>query len=445
VQARRKKGVGENTIRVIVDIGPAAAPILIKTLEAEADEVVQGWLASALGKIASKSQDVVATLKEILNDKSPLLRSGVARSFGETTLPRQQVVPILLKSLNDKDPRVRAGTVEALGSFLSANSARGRGPETGGAVGESNSSTEGLEEAQIPQVLKNALDIVSPPYRKTRKVVVDTPEARATIAAIAELITNESNPTVQRKSVRALAAIGRIASATVPLLAGLLKAKDRSARLEVIEAIGRVGGQRPAAISAFLEVLRNDDDPVIRQYALWNLDEGCPDSKANIAVFVACLKDQAVLVRATAAKILGDKGPKAKAAVPALIEALKDREISVRLITAEALGDIGPEAKIAVAALVERLKDRQDGRHFVAVVALGKIGPGAKAAVSALVEIVKDKNDNELVRWRAAQTLGKIGAAAKAALPALIAVRTDNSNPKLVRMGVREALKKIQQ
>jgi len=172
--------------------------------------------------------------------------------------------------------------------------------------------------------------------------------------------------------------------------------------------------------------------------------------------FIAALDDAHMVVRWTAARVLGTIGPEAAAAVPALAQALPTSEWYAQVMVAWATGRMGPagqEAAPALAGVLGKSKDVWVKREVA--VALGAIGPGARAALPQLTAALQDANgfvrvaaaaalvqvggdaqgvplliealkDPDIVGPRvAADALAELGDAARPALPALLATLKD--------------------
>lgn len=124
--------------------------------------------------------------------------------------------------------------------------------------------------------------------------------------------------------------------------------------------------------------------------------------------FVTALSDTHMVVRWTAARVLGLIGPEAKDAVPALTQALPTSEWYAQVMVAWALSRMGPAAAEATPALVKVLQTSRDvWVKREAAMALGAIGPQAREALPVLTSLLKDANG--FVRVAAATSLYQIG------------------------------------
>ena len=87
-------------------------------------------------------------------------------------------------------------------------------------------------------------------------------------------------------------------------------------------------------------------DPKATQYSTGEIKKSPavdPDTKRKIDELVDKLKNDAAIVRSSAALALGNMGPAAKEAVPALTEALEDEKKYVRVAAEAALKKINAE------------------------------------------------------------------------------------------------------
>jgi eukaryotic-like serine/threonine-protein kinase len=188
-------------------------------------------------------------------------------------------------------------------------------------------------------------------------------------------------------------------------------------------------------------------------------------------LWIDTLRHSHPVVRAEAARALGDLGPASKGAVSALTAALDDSDIEVRANAVRALERIGRAATPAIPKLIRLSKSDESGSvHNLAVQAIQTIrsdGEGVKSivpwlatvgsvALAALVLfwvwrrlspvavpiLIEDlKSDRIAVRRRATRILALLGAGANSAVPALLQALKDGDES--VRRGAEMALGKI--
>lgn len=220
------------------------------------------------------------------------------------------------------------------------------------------------------------------------------------------------------------------------------------------------------AVPALLGVLQ-EKDVVVRRSAADVLGEiGAPAHAAvpALAAAITSGNDSMGWVAGASVRALGKIGP---SAAPALIAALKNARGELRKDIVWAIGTIGPAAHEAIPALVALLGEQDDsyaGQVLVklgpealqptigalrdgkttqqkagAIAALSRFGPAAAEAVPLLIAALGDGASE--VRWHAAQTLSKIGPAARESLGALRTAQQDTD--ERVRIEATNALLKI--
>jgi serine/threonine-protein kinase len=188
-------------------------------------------------------------------------------------------------------------------------------------------------------------------------------------------------------------------------------------------------------------------------------------------LWIDALKHTNSVVRAEAARALGDLGPDAKNAVPALIAVLDDPDIDVRAGAIHALERIGSGAAKAIPPLIRLSKsDESESVHNLASKAIETIRNdtgGVKGLVPWLTIMVSTglvlvtffwawrrlspvavpiliedlKSDRVAVRRRATRVLALLGAGANSAVPGLLQALKDGDES--VRHGADTALGKI--
>jgi HEAT repeat protein len=165
------------------------------------------------------------------------------------------------------------------------------------------------------------------------------PAARDAVPALVSLLNHEW-PYMREVAGIALMQIDRShAPKYLPILLELLQRNDLTyeSRLRIIETLGGIGPQAPAAIPILTEHLQHRDRmlQLAAAEALLRID----GLQASVVVpfLIEYLRRTDQWDRDRAAQILGQLGPKAKAAAPALREAVNDSNASVRLRATEAL------------------------------------------------------------------------------------------------------------
>lgn len=200
------------------------------------------------------------------------------------------------------------------------------------------------------------------------------------------------------------------------------------------------------------------------------------DTESKVRINIEALKnDESVVMRAGAAKVLGEIGPDAADSTPALADALlQDKHPMVRVQAAKALGKIGSDSEQGVLALNKALwYDKNLDVCKNAVWALGEIGDNSESTLKVLSAVIKEKdpelgveaiyalvklgssshtviyglceallyNESVEIRKNAAYVLGRIGPRARDATPVLAKAMEDEDAD--VRLYVAEAIGRI--
>lgn len=215
---------------------------------------------------------------------------------------------------------------------------------------------------------------------------------------------------VRRNSTRALGSLGAAAIPSVghdyvppngraiPGLVAALEDADATVRVNAAEALWKID-RHPKAVPTLADMVHRPKDPGSYQ-AVVALGGLGPQTDAAVSALVTAFRHADPDVRRAAARALGEIGP---AAIPELKQVLAGPDQEVRRRAVEALGWIGSEA---VPALIESLKDESPPVRRAAARALGRLGAQAKAAEPALIEAVNDPNPQ--VQQSAARALSKV-------------------------------------
>jgi HEAT repeat protein len=213
--------------------------------------------------------------------------------------------------------------------------------------------------------------------------------------------------------------------------------EDESARKRssAVVALSRFTKRTNDIVDALREALSNDKADSVRLQAakiVADFDVKTEDGRDHFAKMIPTLADllrgdKSVMVRAAAAKALGQAGEKATTVINTIINGLKDTDANVRIASAHTIGQLGEVAKAAVPELIPLLKDMDDHVRLEAVYALGRVGGAGVLAVGDLSKVLAADTD-ATVRKEAARAFKLIGGEAREAVPALAkALREDKS------------------
>lgn len=191
-----------------------------------------------------------------------------------------------------------------------------------------------------------------------------------------------------------------------------------------------------------IEVLKNDKRIVMRAGAAKALGDIGPEAAdGTSALAEALLKDEHPMVRTQAAKALGSIGPGAEEGVLALNKAVwYDENVDVCKNAIWALGEVGDNSETTLKVLSAVVKEKDPEVGIEALHVLAKIGSGSHTVIYGLCEALLYNKSVE-IRRNAAFALGEIGPGARDATPVLAKAIEDEDAD--VRLCVAEAIGKI--
>jgi HEAT repeat protein len=212
-----------------------------------------------------------------------------------------------------------------------------------------------------PAVQKAVASAAESRARSVRRVVAETLGkigGEGAVPALSRLLEDEDDQ-VRRAAALGLGEIGDPAS--WPTLLRQVKYGNLEVRRAVFKALARLrGAPSLEAVGALLDALY-DEDPTIREHALWAVAGADKKNKRILAVVLLQLKDTAEGVRRAAVRAVGMLGDSKN--ISNLEDALTDESPAVRLAAIEGLETIGGAA---AAVVLERHAAREKDRGLAA-------------------------------------------------------------------------------
>ncbi len=306
-----------------IGAGGAATAVLEKAMASD-DEFLRTMGAWALARSHPDDKQLVNRAVRLIVDafKSDNVdvRRAAARAVVEFDVDPELVAPALVEALKDKDETVVANAVSALAAF---------GPRALRHVDAALANKELRRYAVllIARVGAEAEAAVPALIREIEK----TPQTPEDVEFI-------------REAQFALSAIGPGASAAIPALIKSLSADDDEIRASAAFALGKMGASGRAAVPALRQALRSESF-IVKLASVRALLEIQPGQR-QLGIIAAPLLLRGLdhdneLVRAEAARALGELGELGRRAIPRLKELSEDDSELVRQAAAEALKQLG--------------------------------------------------------------------------------------------------------
>ncbi|HVF90183.1 MAG TPA: peptidylprolyl isomerase, partial [Blastocatellia bacterium] len=306
-------------------VGPIASQL------GSADPEMRWQAANALARIREGIAAAVPALLPLLADKDPMVRASAARALGAAR-DNRAVLP-LAGLLNDPDRRVAANAVTALGAIGDARAVEpliGIGNRDIAGYRAFNREKEGVPVQQnslllIASSLGNIKDVRAVPFIKSLRFI----DGRIGWAPEVEI---------------AIAKFGEGAFFDIPEGVALPK-DDWKATSAYAQGLGQLGTERARQILLDLRAGKTYGKPDPR--AMPEIMNALAATKAPglKEILIENLKAEDVIVRATAATLLGDQGEASDPVISALQQAY-----------AAAKSDKMNDAKIAILEASEKLK-----------------------------------------------------------------------------------------
>lgn len=217
-----------------VGAGTAAAQLLDTSLGAQ-HRLHAAW---QLGE--REDGDAVGALLTTLEDEDPALRGMSAWALGE--IKDASALPYLIAAIEDDDSKAREMAIRAIGE---------------------------IDDPRVVDPLIAAARFADDEHRAAAVRALGDLDWSADAREALEAALADSSTVVRKAAVFAFAESGHYAGAT-DVLIPLLNDDDANVRALAAESLGVVGS--PAAIDALI-VASRDNDPEVRAWAVWALDE----------------------------------------------------------------------------------------------------------------------------------------------------------------------------
>jgi HEAT repeat protein len=320
---------------------------------------------------------------------------------GTQTEPTESDLPALVKELSNSESPVRARAAQVLGTM--------------GAKAK----------LAVPDLARLLKDSEALPQRCALEALGKIgPDASPAADALVELLKG-SDATTRKEAARTLGKIGAaVKGQAFPALTVLLKDSNKGLREVAAEAIASLGTLDPADLPVVLE-LSKDSDVEVRAFALRSLGHFPTQAKEVVPALVAAYKgSDDKRVQAAAVASLGGYPAEAATIVPIVTEALKSASPELMLAGSQAAANLGPEAAKLVPELASALENGDSATRKEVLTALKAVGPAAKAAVPAVAKVLADNKDHDmrLTALGVMEAAVKEAKDGKAAAPALIAL-----------------------
>ncbi|MGE3803187.1 MAG: HEAT repeat domain-containing protein [Gemmataceae bacterium] len=416
------RNIRASAVNTISKIGaPAKDAIgnLSRVANADSDAAVRIQATVAMCAVAPTAEETVKVINGLLQNAEaakPVIDS-VARMGGDG-------VPLLLQALKSPDQNIRFNTLQ---SMIKAPTVDGR--VLPGLVPLLNDPVLGVKNAAVQVIGK----------------VGAGPGAAEAAPALGKLLDNKE---LRPQILPALERMGKGAAPAANDIGKLLLENDVAQTARVLQMLLKMEDGAGGAIDSLLLFNQSAQPP--QQAVVSKIMAGL--GKGAAPALIAAMKSENVMVRQSAASMIGDLGAPAIAAGagPVLKDGLTDPDAMVRqncllafekvgvgMVTAlkltlgnaevkpdakaliiRSVGDLGPQGKPAVDFISGLLKDKSPLVRLAAAGALKNIGVAALDAVPKIAENLTDPDP--AVRTAAAETLKAFGIEAKAAVPLLV-------------------------
>ena len=397
--------------QAIATLGPAATTGLFEYLASRHDLEVtpDHWIINCLGSYGLTG---LSRVSQGLEHESVPVRLAAIYAIRQLGADGRSATRKIERSLSDPDARIRAASL--LGLVAISQDPDRYHPSIGQLLADSHPDARWAAALSIPRV--------------------STPESR--IIELLGTLLSDADDRVRLASVQALASIGTKAESQVLPLGALIIDPNQVIKQAAIKALGEIGQAPPLAVAQIAH-LANHATETLKLTALRSLGQ-LPIGDPRIAdVYRAAMSHQDEAIREAALSAYGRVIEDEDEVIKVTIQALEDEALEVRLTAAKNLGNLGEEAIPATQPLMALLDDREN--FTVYLDALKRI-PAHESQLKSYQEGLEHRNPG--VRSHACQQLGRLEEKAMPAVPALERLaRRDRYS--FVKQRARTALERI--
>jgi HEAT repeat protein len=217
-------------------------------------------------------RNVIGDMTELLRtEKDTEVRTQLATALSLYGTAAKIAVNPLMALLKDPEASVRAAAVDALGRI--GKDAKSAAPDI------------------IPLVKDESVPVRMAAIFALGRLEPD--DATASANALVPLIKGEKDPELRKMAITSLCLIGDRTSSVVQSVAAGLFDENRDVRQRTALAMAKFNGGIKLVETDFLRVIKTDEDPLVRTYAIRTLCEGFgPDAGGLLPFLVERLKEE---------------------------------------------------------------------------------------------------------------------------------------------------------
>jgi len=337
---------------------------IVNVLKNDTSAVVRVEAARALGKLNKKP--VLSDIADMFDDKDEYIRTEIIRTINKQQVPGTQY--LLIKALDDNSPLVQGAAASA---FANLGDIKAKSPLLAFLRLKEqyyirSSAVVGIAGINDQEVIERLMEIVNTPDDPVAEIACDTLININNINILSQMriLLDSKIPGVRKNAIKILG-YKNDREAVLPLMNLLENESNNAIRIEIINALARIGNTQCFGL---LIKLLNDPNISIRITVIKAL--GVFQQENILNHLSAALEDDSIFVRAAAINSIGNiPGEQAS---DLLITALVDpHNIHLHGNICEILAE--RKDKLAINSLVNILLDNNAGPHYAAAKALAEI------------------------------------------------------------------------